>query len=189
MNLILASASPRRHELLKMIVNDFKIKASNFDERSVLFSGNASEYVMELAKNKALEIFTEKRGYTVIGMDTVVFINDTILNKPKDRQEAKEMMNIMKGKSHEVLTGFAIFLENSNEVRLGYEKTLVTFDDIDDIEIEKYLDTKDYEGKAGGYAIQGEAAKFIQKIEGDFFNVVGLPVSRIYRELKKLSLL
>ena len=187
MKVILASASPRRHELLKMICKEFTIKASNFDERSIEFNGNVEEYVKKLSFEKAKEISKLNPRDLIIGVDTVVFLDGKLLNKPVSEDDARSMIKLMSGKTHSVYTGYALINEEKNILKQGFEITKVSFTNISDNELENYLKTQDYIGKAGAYAIQGEAAKFIEKIYGDFFNVVGLPLSKLYKELKILN--
>lgn len=187
--IILASASPRRRELIERITHDFTTIPSNFDEKAVEFHGDIEEYVLKLAQGKAEEVSVKYPEDIVIGMDTVVFKNGVVLNKPKDFNEAKEMMKFLENDVHEVYTGFSIIDRRFAIVRKGVEKTEVYFDKIDEEELEVYLLKEDWKDKAGAYGIQGDAALFVKKINGDFFNVVGMPVNRIKRELKNLGVL
>lgn len=189
MNFILASASPRRHELFKHICSDFQVIPSRFDERKIEFNGNPEEYVTTLSKGKAEDVAVNFPSDTIIGMDTVVFKDGKILNKPANRDEAEKMIRFLSNRSHYVYTGFCIINKERNILKFGFEKTEVIFTEIDESELKRYLLTGDYEGKAGAYAIQGEASIFAKSVNGDFFNVVGLPVSRIYNEFKELGLM
>lgn len=186
MKIILASKSPRRHELLKKIINDFEIVASDFDERNIEFLGDPFDYVKKLAYSKALEIAKENKDSLVIGMDTIVYLENEILHKPINEDDARNMMKKMANKEHLVVTGVCLLSINNNIEVIDYEKTLVKFSCISDQELDRYIEKQDFWGKAGSYAIQGEASKFIEKINGDFYNVVGLPIAKTYKLIKKL---
>ncbi|MEG0252049.1 MAG: Maf family protein [Christensenellaceae bacterium] len=180
--LILASASPRRKELLALITQEFRVVVSEVDEASSIT--DAKELVRELAFIKANDVFQNHRKDTVIGADTVVEVEGKIFGKPKDKDDARRMMNILKGKSHQVHTGICIL--QGTQVLQEVCTTKVFFDDISQEELERYLQTEQVLDKAGAYAIQQGGAKFVTKIEGCFFNVVGLPVHTVYKLLKKL---
>lgn len=193
MKFILASASPRRKELLKQIGMEFNIKVSEADE--VTDATEPSEYVMELSRIKAedvagkIPVMYDVRGidqdYVVIGSDTVVAADGEILGKPKDKTDARRMITMLSGKTHQVYTGVTlmIFQKNRMNTVTFYEKTDVTFYTMTEEQIEWYIGTKEPYDKAGGYAIQGLCSAYIKEISGDYFNVVGLPVSRICHEL------
>lgn len=189
MNIILASASPRREELMGCLTKDFRVVPSDFPEREVLFKGDAAAYSQELALKKALAVAADYPQDLVIGSDTVVFARGELLNKPMDRADARRMMNILQGGCHEVVTGYALICANQGLHKTGQVSTKVFFQPMSAEEIEEYLDAGDYMGKAGAYAIQGAAARFVEGIEGDFYSVVGLPVARLYKELKGLNLI
>ncbi|SMC19148.1 septum formation protein [Clostridium acidisoli DSM 12555] len=184
MNLILASASERRIELLKRITEDFVVIVSNFDEDKVKFTGKVHEYVMELSKQKACvtskseEISKDDRNI-IIAFDTVVSIDNKILGKPKDREEAFRMLKMLSGKIHNVYTGVTIFDVNSGVKNSDYVCTKVKFSHLTDKAIDKYLDLGEYKDKAGAYGIQGYAAVFVESIEGCFYSVVGLPLNKL----------
>ncbi len=125
----------------------------------------------------------------IIGSDTLVVIDGAILNKPEDRTEAREMIQRMQGTDHQVITAYAL-LSSSQDIKVvDHVSTKVRFAAMTNDEIESYLDQGDYMGKAGAYAIQGAAAKYVEYVEGDYYTVVGLPVARLYKELKNLGLL
>jgi septum formation protein len=184
MNLILASASERRIELLKRITEDFTIIVSNFDEDKVKFTGKVHEYVMELSKEKAYAVFkSEKISKTeqniIIAFDTIVSIDNRILGKPKDRLDAFRMIKMLSGKVHNVYTGVTIFDVASNITNSDYVCTKVRFSNLTDKVIDRYLNLEEYKDKAGAYAIQGYASVFVESIEGCFYSVVGLPINKL----------
>ncbi|MBR5578912.1 MAG: septum formation protein Maf [Lachnospiraceae bacterium] len=197
-SIILASASPRRKELLQQINMEFQVVPSQCEETII---GNApEEIVQELARQKAEEVVQRLSlpGRIVLGADTVVAFENQILGKPSDRKEALEMIRLLQGKEHQVYTGVCLsFLQGSGEIisRNFYEKTSVIVNPMSEAEINAYIDgsfQQDKESglqwadKAGAYGIQGCFAAFIKEIRGDYNNVVGLPISRVYEELKVL---
>lgn len=176
--IILASKSPRRKELLSLITDDFVIKTADVDES--LPSGiNPDQAVEYLSKIKA-EPFKNNTD-TVIGADTVVAIDGTILGKPKNREDAFCMLKMLSGKCHGVFTGVTVIKPDST-VTFSVE-TKVKFFDLTDAEINSYIDTNEPYDKAGSYGIQGKGALLVEKIDGDYFNVVGLPVSTLNKYL------
>lgn len=187
MNIILASQSPRREELMHYLIDDFAVIPSDFPEREVPFRGDAPSYAKELALKKAQQVAGIYPEDLIIGSDTVVFKEGELLNKPLDRQDARRMIRLLQGTSHEVVTSYALICLDRKIQRVGHVSTQVTFHAMSDQEIEAYLATGDHAGKAGAYAIQGAAARFVQGIRGDFYTVVGLPVAALYRELKALG--
>lgn len=183
--LVLASASPRRCELLKYISDDFSVIVSDCEE--VKSGMDAEDMVKENARAKAGSVFADNRDALVIGADTVVVIDGDILGKPESRDEAAAFLRRLSGRSHHVMTGVCIMF--GDEERVFCEKTRVTFADLTDEEIEDCLNRESFLDKAGAYAIQGVMAKHITGVEGCFYNVIGLPVSRIYSELKDMGLM
>ncbi|WP_141431843.1 nucleoside triphosphate pyrophosphatase [Bacillus sp. 03113] len=181
-DLILASSSPRRKELLAHLQHSFKVISSDVDET---FNPSLSpeEIVIELAARKANDIFQQHPTSFVIGADTLVVNSGKILGKPKDRQEAFRMLKDLSGKSHSVFTGVCIC--SPDQFIRFYEKTDVVFWDLSDEEIDAYIRSGEPFDKAGAYGIQGLGSLFVQKIEGDYFNVVGLPISKTFRKLKE----
>ena len=176
--IILASQSPRRQELLKLITNDFEIKVSNVDE--TLPSGiSPKDAVLYLSKIKA-EPFKSENDI-VIGADTVVALDGKILGKPKNDENAREMLKFLSGKAHSVFTG--VTLIKGDITRSFSVETKVKFFDLTDEEIDEYIKTGEPADKAGAYGIQGYGSLLVEKIDGDYFNVVGLPVSKLAREL------
>ena len=180
--LVLASASPRRKELISLISADVKISPADVDE--TITDDISADYAPEyLAVKKASFIANQFPEDTVIGCDTSVIIDGEILGKPVDDNDAVRMLKLLSGKTHKVITGCAIF-KGGRSISFS-ETTYVTFLDLSDDDINEYLKTNEHKDKAGAYGIQGYASLFISKIEGDYFNVVGLPVARLNRVLKK----
>lgn len=178
MRYILASGSPRRKELLSMILDDFEIVVSNAKEDVVASEPNT--VTKELAYIKAKSVWDnqkDKSKLMVIGADTVVSVDGKILGKPANKKEAFEMINMLQGKTHQVYTGVAIFFENEEHVFSC--KTDVNVDQMTNEQIEKYISTDEPYDKAGAYGIQGLFAKHIKSISGCYYNVVGLPVNAL----------
>lgn len=204
--LILASASPRRRELLEQIGLTFEVCPARAEEK--ITKETPEEIVVELAEQKAKEVASMVKIYAetharlvtpqdimVIGADTVVACPEKegyrILGKPKDEKDAFDMLTMLSGKTHSVYTGVSIvFLDASGKAgaHTFYEKTDVTMCEMDEEEIRRYIATGEPMDKAGAYGIQGKCAIYVDKIDGDYNNVVGLPVAAIYRELKKLGI-
>lgn len=181
--LILASASPRRKELIGLISDNVTIHPSDVDE--TIPEGMNAESVPEfLAVKKAAAVARDYPVDTVIGSDTSVIVDGIILGKPSDREDAKRMLGLLSGKTHKVITGCAVF-KNGRSASFS-EVTEVRFHTLTEAEIEWYLDTNEPFDKAGAYGIQGYGSLLIEGINGDYFNVVGLPVSRLSRLLKRL---
>ena len=183
--LILASASPRRREILQAVGWPFETLAVAIDE-SRLPAEKAVAYVERLAREKAnaaaAALATERTGRLLLGADTVVLVDDEILGKPLDEEDARRMLRLLSGRWHEVLTGVALVRSGDNaRHRVAHEKTAVRFTQMTEMEINWYVATHEPLDKAGAYAIQGHAALFIEEIRGDYWNVVGLPVQLIYK--------
>ena len=180
-DIILASASPRRRELLALAGVDFAVKVADVEE---VIPENASpdEVVKSLAIQKASAVAQENPDSIVIGSDTVVALDGVILGKPRDEEDAVRMLKTLSGRSHTVYTGVAII--HGEKTSNFCEATEVVFNSLTDEEIRNYVDTKEPMDKAGAYGVQGKGCVLVEKIVGDYFNVVGLPVSRVYRELK-----
>lgn len=190
MRIILASASPRRKELLARMGMDFEILPAKGEEH--ITKESPAEAVRELALNKAQEIAQQlgkkdlNEDILVIGADTVVAYEGKILGKPKDEQDAVGMLTMLSGNTHSVYTGVALLMTKNGrwEERTFYEETKVTMYPMSHEEIAAYVASGEPMDKAGAYGIQGKCAIYIKRIEGDYNNVVGLPVARIYQELK-----
>ena len=194
MRYILASGSPRRKELLSFVVPQFEIIPAVSEE--VTTSNKPSEIVKELSFQKASEIFHKiLTDYTedvvVIGADTIVSFNQRVLGKPKDRADAMNMIRSFQGQTHKVYTGVTIFYKKNGEIsdHTFYEETSVDVEAMSDEEIASYVQTGEPDDKAGAYGVQGRFSIYIKGIVGDYYNVVGLPVARLYKEMKNLSLL
>ena len=202
--IILGSASPRRRELLAQIGAEFEIRVSEKEE--IYHSEKPEEIVCELALMKAENVASElseaeRAGDVVLGADTVVVLDGKILGKPSDEEEAARMLSALQGRSHEVYTGVAVleYAESGEEAVSGGWKlekkenyaveTRVYVNPMTEQEIREYIATGDPMDKAGAYGIQGRFAAYIDRIEGDYYNVVGLPVSRVYRTLKEMKAL
>ena len=211
--LVLASASPRRRELLSQIGLEFTVMPSTKEENAK--TTEAGALVQELSRQKAVDIWEQLSGgqgqnpdadqeqiaeetqepnlngkrqpeLLVIGADTVVCCEGKILGKPHSREAAAEMLTALQGRSHEVYTGVTLY--SQSETVTFFECTQVEFYPMTEVEISEYIDSKEPMDKAGAYGIQGAAAKFVTRVEGCFFNVMGLPVSRLYGLLQTLGL-
>jgi len=182
--LVLASQSPRRKELLKRLNVPFEVIGSDIEEK---FDLNLSpdQVAQSLAFQKASHIAKKYPNAQVIGADTIVVYENQILGKPHDENEAFQMISMLSGNTHHVITGVSI-INSENQVTF-YEKTEVTFWPLSEDEIKSYIQTGEPYDKAGSYGIQGLGSLFVKEIKGDYFNVVGLPIARLYRELKKLN--
>jgi len=186
MSIILASASPRRRELLSLITTDFEIIVSEADE-TLPESITPEQAVMELAARKATAVAKSHPDRAVIGSDTVVAVDGEILGKPTDDADAVRMLKLLSGRKHHVFTGLCIAYQGENTV--FYDGAAVEFAEMSESEIADYVASGEPRDKAGAYAIQGLASKFITSISGDYYSVVGLPVSHLYRSLKDLKVL
>jgi septum formation protein len=184
--LILASASPRRREILATVGASFQVIPSQIDE-AVLPNEPADSYVMRLARDKARDIARRFSTGFVIGADTVVVLNEQILGKPADQSDARTMLRQLAGNWHEVFTGVAVIDAATSREALDICKTRVKFSSMSDEEIEWYLQSGEPFDKAGAYAIQGRGSLFIDEIEGNYLNVVGLPITLLCRLLKSLG--
>ena len=197
--IILGSASPRRRELLAQIGAEFEVRVSNKEE--VYHSNVPEEIVKELALMKAENVAEELaeenpagavKSTVVIGADTIVVLDGEILGKPADEADAVRMLNGLQGRRHDVYTGVAVLDYDENGEKRVYNYpvgTAVYVNEMTEEEIRAYVETKDPLDKAGAYGIQGRFAAHIDRIEGDYYNVVGLPVSRVYRTLRELGVL
>jgi len=179
--LVLASQSPRRREILRQAGIPFTVRVADVDE-SVRRGECPADYVQRLAAAKAFAVDASD-GETVLGADTTVVIFGEILAKPADARDARRMLTLLAGQRHEVLTG--ICLRRGTQATSEYVATGVVFAPLSSAEIDEYVATGEPMDKAGAYAIQGLAAKFVERIEGDYFNVMGLPVSLVYRRLRE----
>ncbi len=182
--IILASASPRRRELLQQMGLRYEMQVSGIDE-AVLESLPARERVMTLAQKKAETIAARNPDALVIGADTIVVLGNQVLEKPTDETDALAMLTMLSGRCHSVLTGLSLVGPGIQKASLHCEETQVYFRDLDKDEIHWYIRSGEYADKAGAYGIQGKAALFVNRIEGCYFNVVGLPLTALFLLLKE----
>jgi septum formation protein len=192
MKLILASGSQRRRELLTMCGYDYGIVVSRADE--AIDEADPGLYVEALAERKAREVFDRLGGVdedgesiAVLGSDTVVFSEGSIIGKPKDAQDAVRILSALSGKTHTVYTGIAVVTAAGCETELG--KTEVTFEELTEEEIESYVASGEPMDKAGAYGIQGPFGMFVKEVKGNYFTVIGLPLPSAYRLLKNAGIL
>ena len=178
--LVLASASPRRSEILTAVGWPFETHPAGVDETRL--AGEApEEFVRRLAREKAEAVARTRLFGLVLGADTTVLVEGEILEKPRDAEDARRMLRLLSGRWHEVLTGVALVRAETGRAALGVERTRVRFAETSEDEIAWHVETGDVLDKAGAYAVQGRAALFIEGIEGDYWNVVGLPVRLVYK--------
>ena len=182
--LVLASASPRRAEILRTVGWTFTVQPADVDETRRT-PENAVEYVERLALEKALAVARQITSGLVLGADTVVVLNDEILGKPVDEADAQRLLRALSGRWHEVVTGVALAPAGGTAQAVAHERTRVKFSVLTEEEIAWYAATDEPLDKAGAYAVQGLAALFITGLEGDYWNVMGLPVGLLYRLLKR----
>lgn len=183
--IVLASASPRRRELLEGLISNFEVIPDNSEEVTepdLL----PEEVVKKLATQKAQNVAAvADREAIIIGADTVVFIDGIILGKPKDEAEAAEMLHRLSGREHHVCTGIAVVDNKTGKTVSDIQRTAVYFKPLSDGEIDRYIATGEPMDKAGAYGIQNLGALFVESIRGDYFNVVGLPVCRLAQILRR----
>ena len=188
--IVLASASPRRQEILRNAGIAFVVMPSHVPEVP-LDHESPTTYAERLAQDKALEVSKHHPEDFVLGADTVVVVDGTMLEKPADAKDAARMLRLLSGKTHEVITGVCLVSPQvkAEELRTASETTLVTMDELTDGEMAAYIATGEPMDKAGAYAIQGIASRWISRIEGDYFSVVGLPVALVYGMLQEAGAL
>ena len=182
MNLILASQSPRRKELLSLYTTDFTVCVSDFDESAVT-ADTPAHLVEQLARGKCLAVAKDHPGAVVIGCDTVVDVQGEVFGKPHSVEDAKRMLRALSGAAHEVHTGVCI--SDGKRTESFVDSCRVTFFPLSEAEIDAYAATKEPYDKAGAYAIQGRAALWLDAIEGDYYTIMGLPLSRTVRLLEQ----
>lgn len=175
MALILASGSPRRRELLSLYTTDFTVCASDFDE-SAIAADTPAHLVEKLAQGKCLAVAAQHPGDAVIGCDTVVDVGGEVFGKPRSAEDAKRMLHALSGRTHQVHTGVCI--SDGTRTESFVDSCSVTFFPLSEEEIDFYASTKEPYDKAGAYAIQGRAALWLDRIEGDYYTIMGLPLSR-----------
>lgn len=186
--IVLASASPRRSELLESADISFKIVPADIDE-SALPDEEPIEHVLRLADGKAHKASSIADGRFFIGADTIVLCDDEIMGKPRDSADARRMLRSLSGRVHQVITGFAVMEKKTGKVVSKAVTTDVAFKQLDDVEIEAYVSTGCPMDKAGAYAIQGGAAYMVERIDGSYTNVVGLPLCEVVETLREIGAL
>ncbi|MFZ0300398.1 MAG: Maf family protein [Candidatus Sulfotelmatobacter sp.] len=191
--IVLASASPRRQELLRNAGIAFTVQPADINE-TPLAGESPQDCAERLAREKALAVFQGRDGDCVLGADTIVVVDGAILGKPRDADDAVRMLRMLSGRTHAVITGVCVVnpvasgqwsVASKTDLLTASETTLVTVCELSDNEIRDYVATGEPMDKAGGYAIQGIASRWIPRIEGDYSNVVGLPVALVYRMLRE----
>jgi len=184
LEIVLASASPRRQELLRQVGVSFRVVPSQVDEQ-VSEPMSPGSLVEHLALAKARDVAAREAGALVLGADTIVVVDELVLGKPRDRAEAVVMLRALSGRDHQVMTGVAL-VAGAREL-VGHETTTVRFRPLEQGEIERYVDSGEPMDKAGAYGIQGRAAAMISAIHGDYFTVVGLPLCRTVSMLSQFG--
>jgi septum formation protein len=183
-DIVLASASPRRRELLKKIVDDFRVVPSGVDETKIK-ERDPVKFALEAAILKARDIGERHPSSLVIAADTIVCLGDRIIGKPRNREDARRTLEALSGTRHRVITAVALFKKKVNRWLTGYEESFVRFKKLESGAIHAYLNTGDSLDKAGSYAIQEVNDAFVESLEGDYDNVVGLPVELLRRLLER----
>ncbi len=181
--IVLASNSPRRKEMMKLLGYDFEIVKSNVEE-VINPKLEHEELVMDLAFQKAYSVFKNRKEDLVIGFDTLVVVDDMILGKPRSKEEAKIFLNILSDNTHRVITGCTIL--TSGFSKSFYSDAYVSFYKLSDKEIDEYIETEEPMDKAGAYGIQAYGSKFVKGVNGDYFTIVGFPIAKVYHELKDI---
>lgn len=184
--MILASNSPRRREILENFGFSLKVMSKNVDETSC--KENIQEKIADIAQQKTKAVAEDYPDEYVVGADTVVVVDGRILGKPHSREEAFQMLRELSGRAHEVITAYSLINIEKNIFHTDTETTKVYFKELSDYEINWYIDTKEPMDKAGAYGIQGKGALFVEKIEGDFFSVMGFPLGKFLRYLAETNI-
>jgi septum formation protein len=183
MKVILASASPRRKEILQNTKLNFDIQKSDIEE-VILENESPEDMVVRLAYEKAFDVAKRNTDRLVIGADTIVALDNEVLGKPKDQNEAYQMIKRLSNKTHKVITGISLINLKENKIIKDYVVSFVTFKDLSEDSIKDYINTNESLDKAGAYGIQGYGALLVDNIQGDYFNIVGLPISKLSDLLK-----
>lgn len=184
MDIILASASPRRKEILGNTNLKFEVIKSDIDE-VILLEESPCQVVMRLAYEKSMDIAYFNKNKLIIGADTIVCLDNIILGKPKDKLDAIEMIKKLSGRTHQVITGISLINLDANKKIIDYVVSNVKFKNLSQEDIMDYIQTNESLDKAGAYGIQGYGALLVEEIKGDYFNIVGLPISKLSDLLKK----
>jgi septum formation protein len=186
--IVLASASPRRTELLKQAGIPHVVRPGTFDESQVICEGSPVEYVKKQALFKAKSVADHLNSGLVLGVDTVVVFEDNIFGKPSNREEAQNMLSRLSNSTHEVISGLALINLSDNSSKTDYDVTKVNFAKLSPKDIEGYLNTGEWVDKAGAYAIQGIGSLLVEGIEGSYSNVVGLPLMKLRNMLEEYGI-
>lgn len=184
--IILASTSPRRNELMKLLGIPFEVIASELDESSIK-EKDPERLVQILAQEKAKAVSKGSKNSIVIGADTIVYHKGKIIGKPKDKKHAAEILRSLSGQQHSIFTGFAIIDSDNDKSFVGVASAKVTMKELNDAEINSYIATEEPMDKAGAYGIQGIGGLLVEKLNGHFYDVVGLPLTVLRKELKKFG--
>ena len=184
MDIILASASPRRKEILGNTNLKFEVIKSDIDE-VILPEESPCQVVMRLAYEKSMDIAYNNKNKLIIGADTIVCLDNIILGKPKDKLDAIEMIKKLSGRTHQVITGISLINLDANKKIIDYVVSNLKFKNLSHEDIMDYIQTNESLDKAGAYGIQGYGALLVEEIKGDYFNIVGLPISKLSDLLKK----
>jgi septum formation protein len=184
MDIILGSRSPRRKELLQQCNISFRIDEALVDETITNYK-NPKDYVIQLAKRKGNEVFLRHKDDLVICADTIVCVDQDILGKPKNKSEAYQMIKKLSGRTHDVYTG--VYVRYQNMQKWFVSRTQVTIDQLTEEEIEQYINLEEPYDKAGAYGIQGFFGMYVKSINGDYYNVMGLPIHRLMKVIKEIQ--
>ncbi|EJT6494321.1 MAG: Maf-like protein [Clostridium perfringens] len=189
MKVILASKSPRRVEILEKIVKEFKVVQSNFDENTIDFKGDIEKYVKDLSRNKAIEVSKRlNEPSIVIAADTVVFQDGKVLEKPKNEEDAFSMLSSLSGNTHKVYSGICLINTYDDTVVTDCDCTEVRFSELNPRQIRNYINSGEPMDKAGAYGIQGLGGAFVEGIKGCYYNVMGLPLNKLYKALENYDI-
>jgi len=184
--IILASQSPRRKQILEQFSLPFEPMSHRFDERSIPWSGESHTYAKEIAKQKAMEVASRFPNRTILGADTIVELDGELLTKPSDIEDAMKMISQLSGKQHSVVTGVAII--HNDHIFTDSDETRVHIQPLTKDQIRNYLNVAVWHDKVGGWAIQGAGALLVERLEGCYYNVIGLPVICLSKILKKVEI-
>ncbi|XZI52624.1 Maf-like protein [Clostridium perfringens] len=189
MKVILASKSPRRVEILEKIVKEFEVVQSNFDENTIDFKGDIEKYVKDLSRNKAIEVSKRlNEPSIVIAADTVVFQDGKVLEKPKNEEDAFSMLSSLSGNTHKVYSGICLINTYDDTVVTDCDCTEVKFSELNPRQIRNYINSGEPMDKAGAYGIQGLGGAFVEGIKGCYYNVMGLPLNKLYKALENYDI-
>ena len=189
MKVILESKSPRRVEILEKIVKEFEVVQSNFDENTIDFKGDIEKYVKDLSRNKAIEVSKRlNEPSIVIAADTVVFQNGKVLEKPKNEEDAFSMLSSLSGNTHKVYSGICLINTYDDTVVTDCDCTEVRFSELNPRQIRNYINSGEPMDKAGAYGIQGLGGAFVEGIKGCYYNVMGLPLNKLYKALENYDI-